>query len=158
MGLAIRADAEEIKDFLQDFLKVTVPIANMRARIDDPNIITTIIHGLGYCQLKIRENEKSIKVEALFPRGEKMEKLRPILNQALREVVVRFPNADDWRVWAQFWNPKGPEKNRYDGGESEVRKWVSAYADGMVELVPPDQPGGLWTGQSTIGRMLRRLT
>lgn len=153
MGLAIRADAAEIKRFLSDFLKVNVPIANMRARIDDHNIITTINRGLGYCQVKVRESEKSAKVEALFPRGEAIRKLKPVLRQALREVLVRWPDSGSWRVWAQFWDPR--DKNgRFDGGEGEVRAWAAAYPPGVVDVVPPDKRGGAWTGESTIDRML----
>lgn len=149
---ATLADAPEISRFLGDFLEVTVPDDNTRARIQDENIITTINPGRGYCQIKVRPREQSVKIEALFPRGESVTRLRPILNRALQGVLLRFPTAGRWRVWAQFWDPKG-EDGRFDGGEGEVRAWAAAYPPGMVEVVPPDRPGDLWTGQSTIGRM-----
>ena len=153
MGLATRADAAEIKRFLSAFLGVNVPIAKMRARIDDTNIITAIIHGLGYCQVKVREHEQSVKVEALFPRDEKIQKLRPVLQQALREVLVRWPDSGSWRVWAQFWDPKGKD-GRFDNGKGEVRAWAAAYPPGLVDVVRPTKIGEAWTGESTIGRML----
>lgn len=148
MGLATRADAAEIKGFLSDFLGVTVPIAKMRARIDDPNIITTITPGIGYCQLKIRESEKSVKVEALFPRGEDVRKLRPILRKALREVMVRYPAAGAWRVWASFWGPVGAD-GRPDGGESECLKWQPEWPGSVVYQRPEKN----WVIESTMDQV-----
>ena len=148
---ATLADAEEIKELLSDFLGLNVPIAKMRSRIEDPGIITTIDPGVGYCQIKVRRGD--VKVEALFPRGVPVTRLRPILDRGFQRVLARFPMAGPWRVWAQFWDPKGAD-GRFDGGEGEVRAWAAAYPRGVVDVVPPTERDDAWTDESTIERLL----
>lgn len=160
-GQATLAEATRVKDFLDDFLGLDTPVEKMRLRLADPNIITAIEPGVGYCQIKIRKEEKSAKVEALFPRGADAGVLRPLLQEALKIVKQRHASAGSWRMWASFWKATDAQGKR-DGGESECLTWQAQYPPGVVTVTAPGDrlPGGavneagVFVAESTLDRVL----
>ena len=143
-GRDTNSDALQIKALLDDFMGLDIPVEKMRARLSDPNIITAIEPGVGYCQLKIRHKEKSVKVEALFPRGESVEVLKPILQYAL--IGAHVPPT--WRVWATFWKAVDATGER-DNGESECRKWQTMWPGSTIRKV-----NGQWVIEARMSQVI----
>lgn len=160
--LAVAADATEIEDFQEALFKLRPQRHNTLARIGARHIITIIEPSVGYCQIKVREDEQAAKVEALFPRAEpeedNIDALAPILGETLWAVLDEYPRAGKWWVWGQFWYPKD-DQGEYDGGKSACEAWAARIPGARV--VPPDKrdnADGLWRIEYEIEAAAEALT
>lgn len=137
---ATDTDADAIKQYLEDFLGPGVSLEPevLRQRMKAPQIITTISDE-GYCEMKVDEKAKRIRITSLLPRGTSMEMLNPVLQEAMDETVRRYPDAaTDWVFWAYFWKAVD-ENGKPDGGKSECLAWQSYRLDCTVY-----EQSGMW--------------
>lgn len=130
--LATDADADTIKQYLGDFLGPTVSLEpeTVRLRMKSPNIITSISDD-GYCEMKVDEQAKRVRITSLLPRGVSIANLDPVLKEAADEVLRRYPAAVDWMFWAYFWKAVD-EDGKPDGGRSECLAWQRQRPDCKV--------------------------
>jgi len=155
---AISTDADAIRTHLLDFFADVrarfgdaaplpdISLEKIRLRMAAPHIITIIEPGVGYCEVKVKEQESEVKVESLFPRGTDRRLLKPILDAALAEALLRYPHPR-WRVWASFFYAVNAQ-GEADLGESECRAWQPLFAGSTVRF---DDTIGTWVIASTLG-------
>lgn len=141
---AVASDAEAIKRFGIEFLGEAADVSKLEHRMTDPNIVT-YVSDEAYCEVKIYPQSREVRVTSLLPRGIDRDKLRPLLAAALKEVLVRQPEAKKWRVWAWFWKAVDADGSP-DGGESECKVWQTEWVGSKAYQLAD----GRWVVESTM--------